>query len=207
MSCAAIVCASFALERENILHLPIVMLRPDLRVRLRIDELRVDPHAIARDLHAAFEHIRDAEFASDLLHVARLAAVSRHAAAADHFQISHPSQIRQDVVLHAVGEIRRRIVIAQTSRTAARRCFSANRTTRSPCARAPSLDRGAERCQHREQPPPRATTTATAPASYRARALPLPKTTRSITSVGRRASTGSPARWRRISAAKFITRA
>src|SRR5262249_58512522 len=60
----------FALDREDISHVAIIGLRPQVRVIARIDQLRVDAHAIARALNASFYHIRDSQLQRDLPHIA-----------------------------------------------------------------------------------------------------------------------------------------
>ena len=76
-----------------------------MRAGLGVDELRGDAHAVARLAHAAFEHIADAELASDLPHVDRLALVGEARIARDHEQPFDARQAGDDVLDHAVGEI------------------------------------------------------------------------------------------------------
>ena len=77
-----------ALQREDVLQLAIVFLRPNLGVRLGVDELSVDSHAIARNLEASLQHVYNAQVAPDLLHVSILAPVACDTTAADDLQVS-----------------------------------------------------------------------------------------------------------------------
>ena len=93
------------LEREDVLQFAIVLLRPNLRVCLGVDELRVNPHAITRNLHASFQYVRNAQVVPDLLHVSILAPVGCDTTAADDLQISHFAEIGQNIVLNTIGKI------------------------------------------------------------------------------------------------------
>ena len=75
------------------------------RVCLGVDELGVNPHAIARNLHASLQHVRNAQVAPDLLHVSILAPVGCDTTAADDLQISHFAEIGQNIVLNTIGKI------------------------------------------------------------------------------------------------------
>src|SRR4030095_11711535 len=70
-SCFELACnrlRDLTLEREDGLQLAIVLLRPNLRVGLGVDELGVNPDASAGNLHASFQHISNSQIASNLLH-------------------------------------------------------------------------------------------------------------------------------------------
>ena len=81
------------------------MLRPNLGVRLGVDELRVNPHAIARNLYASLQDVRNAQVAPDLLHVSILAPIGCDTTAAYDLQISHFAEIGQNIVLNTIGKI------------------------------------------------------------------------------------------------------
>jgi hypothetical protein len=53
-----------ALNSENVGQIAIVILRPEMRVRARVDQLRVYSHAIANALNTSFHDMRDAKFIS-----------------------------------------------------------------------------------------------------------------------------------------------
>ena len=101
------------LEREDVLQFAIISFRPNLTVGLGIDELGVNSHAIARNLHASLQHVRNVQVATDLLQISILAAVRCDTTAADDLQISHLAEISQNIVLNTIGEIRRRAVVTQ----------------------------------------------------------------------------------------------
>ena len=71
-----------------------------------VNKLRVDAHFPAGALHAALEKMRDTELFADFAQVAgNVRFVLHHACATDHFQIGDFREVRQDFVLHAIGEI------------------------------------------------------------------------------------------------------
>src|SRR5207248_8664798 len=94
-----------ALESENVLQFAVVLLRPNLCVCLRIDELGINPHAIARNLHASLQHARNAKVAPDLLHVSILTPIGCDTTAADDLEISHFAEIGQNIVLNTISKI------------------------------------------------------------------------------------------------------
>ena len=52
---------NLVLQRENILERAVVALGPDMRVRFRVDQLRIDPDLVSGAAHAALEHVANAE--------------------------------------------------------------------------------------------------------------------------------------------------
>ena len=54
------------LDREDVVELAVVGLRPQVRVGAGLDQLRRDPHRVARLAHRAFEHVRHVQRARDL---------------------------------------------------------------------------------------------------------------------------------------------
>src|SRR6476469_7523276 len=70
--------SQLGLDREKIGQLSIECLRPDMRVRSRIDELGIDPNAIAGTSHRAFKDMRDTERFADLAEVARPGPILLH---------------------------------------------------------------------------------------------------------------------------------
>ena len=93
------------LQREDVGKIAIVAFRPDVLVVRAVDQLRGDPHAIARFAHAAFEHVRDLELPRDLRQVDVLAFERERGVARDHRQRGHLAQVGDDVFADAVGEI------------------------------------------------------------------------------------------------------
>src|SRR5437868_14489204 len=78
-----------------------------MRIVAGVDELRVHSHLTAGALNTSFYHIGDTEFVCDLTKVTLTNdLVLHHRSTADYFQVRDPRQIRQNLVLHAVGEKR-----------------------------------------------------------------------------------------------------
>ena len=92
------------LEIEQVFDLALEAIRPDMRHRRGIDELRGDANARAHPANAAFEHIAHAELAADLLHVDRAALVGEGRVARDDEQMPVAGQPGDDVLDHPVGE-------------------------------------------------------------------------------------------------------
>ena len=59
----------FILEREQIAELAIVVLRPQVKAVVAVDQLCGDANALAGAAHAALEHDADVEVAGNLPHV------------------------------------------------------------------------------------------------------------------------------------------
>ena len=76
-----------------------------MRAGLCLDQVAGDAHPVAALAHAAFEHIADAEFAADLLHIDRLALVGEARIAGDDEEPADARQRGDDLLDHAVGEI------------------------------------------------------------------------------------------------------
>jgi hypothetical protein len=70
----------------------------------RIDQLGGDAQAVAGLSHAALQHVSDAEFGGDLLHVDGAVLVGEARIAGDNEEPRHARQRRNDVLGHAVGE-------------------------------------------------------------------------------------------------------
>src|SRR6266542_5681823 len=74
------------LNREYIREIAIVSFSPEMPVSARINQLRVDAHAIANALYASFHHMCHAELLADLVQIPRHSALVLHRrGAADHF--------------------------------------------------------------------------------------------------------------------------
>jgi hypothetical protein len=95
----------FVLHGEDLGELAVVALRPEVRAGAGIDELRRDPHALARLAHAAFEHVAHAELARGLLHVDGPAFVDKARVARDDEEPAEARQRGDDVLRDAVGEV------------------------------------------------------------------------------------------------------
>jgi hypothetical protein len=71
---------------------------------LRVNQLHIDPHLIARFLHATLNNVRYSKLLGDLGEIARFLIVPR-GSAGNYFQVRDASQSGQDLLLDAVGEI------------------------------------------------------------------------------------------------------
>jgi hypothetical protein len=78
---------------------------PNMRAAFRVDQLDVHPNMIAASPYAAFQHIADAEFAADLLHVDRFTLIGKGGAAGDHKASGNAREIGRQVVRDPIGEI------------------------------------------------------------------------------------------------------
>ena len=76
-----------------------------MRARLRVDQLRVDPHPVLVALHGAFEDVTHAKFLADLLGVDRLALEGKGRVARDDETVADAREIGRQVLGYAVGEI------------------------------------------------------------------------------------------------------
>src|SRR4029077_13292433 len=96
----------FTLDREDIGQIAVVGFRPEMRFGPRVDQLRVDAHAIARALNASFNHIRDSQLLRDVAQIACNAAlILQNGGAADHLQVGNSGKASEDFILYAIGEI------------------------------------------------------------------------------------------------------
>ena len=103
-----------ALNGKDVRQFAVISLRPEVPIGARIDQLRVDAHAIARALNASFHDMRDTKLLADLAQISRGSAfVLHHRSAADHFQIGDLRQVGENFVLHAIGEIGVVFVVAE----------------------------------------------------------------------------------------------
>src|SRR4029077_8328697 len=74
-----------ALNCEHVRKIPVIALSPQLPVVARIDQVRVEAHAVAGTPHTSFQYIRNPEFVADLGEIALDTALVLHRrGAADH---------------------------------------------------------------------------------------------------------------------------
>ena len=101
------------LNCEQICRRPIVGLCPNVCIGPSIDQLRINAEPVPRPLDGTFNDIRDPELFTDLAQVAlHTALVLARARVADDFQLGDLGQISKDLVLHTVGEVTIRFVVA-----------------------------------------------------------------------------------------------
>ena len=93
------------LHREDVVELPVPGVRPQVRVRARLDQLRGDAHLVAGPAHRAFEDVRNIEPLGDLRDLHVLALVRERRGARDHAQLRDLRQQVQQLLGDPVGEI------------------------------------------------------------------------------------------------------
>ena len=93
------------LQLEEIGHVLLEPVGPQMRARFGVDELRVDAHPVLIALHRAFEHIANAELLADLLGVDALALEGEGRVAGDDEAALDARKLGREVLGDAVGEI------------------------------------------------------------------------------------------------------
>src|SRR6202011_3910105 len=105
---------NLALNLEDISDIAIVMLRPQVGIGARSNQLRADAKTVRHALDAAFEYISNAELAGYLGKFSRgIISILHHACSADHFNPGDFREVGQDFVLDSIREKRIRLVVAQ----------------------------------------------------------------------------------------------
>src|SRR5215472_4166292 len=82
-------------------------------VGIGVDQLDVHSDAIAGTTDTALENRRNTKSLSDVANIWRVTTITHDRCARDHFQITNLRQVREDVVLHAIREVRVLLLIAQ----------------------------------------------------------------------------------------------
>ena len=96
---------------DLVLHLEQVFARlvesigPDVRAGLRVDQLRVDPHALCAALDAALQNVAHPQGATDLADVDGATLERERRIAGDDKDAGNPREIRRQAFRHAVDEI------------------------------------------------------------------------------------------------------
>src|SRR5205085_7568202 len=93
------------LQIEDVFEIAIELVRPDVRVRRRINQLAGHTNPFSRLAYAAFQHIASAKLTADLLDVDGLSFVGETRISRDYEQQFRARQSRDDILDHAVGEI------------------------------------------------------------------------------------------------------
>ena len=70
--------SEIALDRENVGHIAVVIVGPDVLIGVGIDQLHVDAHLVSRAAHASLENIGNTERLADFTKVRRPASVLHH---------------------------------------------------------------------------------------------------------------------------------
>src|SRR5438128_11153541 len=76
-----------------------------MRVGVRFEQLNVYAHSVSSSLHTAFQHGGHAKFAGHCLQVFWRAFVFCCRFSRDNLQIADASELRQNFILNAVGEV------------------------------------------------------------------------------------------------------
>ena len=105
--------SEIALDRENVGHIAIVIVGPDVLIGVGIDQLHVHAHPVSRSADASLKNIGNTKRLADFAKVRRPASVLHHRCARNHPEIAYLRQVGKHVVLHAVGEIGVFFFIAQ----------------------------------------------------------------------------------------------
>ncbi len=102
------------LDGEDVGQIAVVIFRPNVLVVVRVDQLHAHSDAIADPTDAAFQKRGYAQRFANFAGVAHAIATIRHDRhARDDLQIADLRKIRQDIVLHAVGEVGVLLFIAE----------------------------------------------------------------------------------------------
>ncbi|MEO6263421.1 MAG: hypothetical protein ABIO58_00335 [Luteimonas sp.] len=90
---------------ENTSFISVVGFRPQVRIRISVDQLRGDAHALAGAAHAAFQHGADAKLAGDIRNADFLALEIERRRARGHLQLRQLAQQVEDFLGDAVTEV------------------------------------------------------------------------------------------------------
>src|SRR5215468_73126 len=90
--------SNFVLDLEDVGELPIVSLRPEVKPRLRIDELHGDPQPISRAPHAALQNRRHAKSLCNLGDARPLVLERERGTAGGYVQLGYLAQSIQNVL-------------------------------------------------------------------------------------------------------------
>src|SRR5262252_1255756 len=86
-----------ALDAQNVSQLLVVSVCPKVGIRLRVNQLHIDPDLIRGFLHATLKNICHTKLLRDLAEIVRFALVTLSRSARDYFQACDPSQSRQNL--------------------------------------------------------------------------------------------------------------
>ncbi len=101
-------CDHFILEPEQVGHVFLEAVGPEMRAACGVDQLDVDAHPVGVALHRAFEDIAHAQFLADLLGVDALALEGEGSVAGDDEAVADTRQFGGEILGDAVviGSIR-----------------------------------------------------------------------------------------------------
>jgi hypothetical protein len=92
-------------QGEQVLGCALEPVRPELRLARRLDQLRGDAHAPARQAHAALDHVAHAERAPDLAQIDQRGLERGRRVARDHQKRAEARECRGEFLGDAVGEV------------------------------------------------------------------------------------------------------
>ena len=92
------------LDREDVGQLAVVRVRPEMPVRLGVDELRHDPDSAPRAPHASLEQRRRVQDRADLAQALLAPLEPHHRAARDHLERADLGELRDHVLGDPIGE-------------------------------------------------------------------------------------------------------
>ena len=95
----------FVLHVEDVLQLPVVPFRPERVVGGGVDELRVDPQALAQPTHASCEDMRGSKRPSDLSRRHRPVLEGQHAGPRPRPERADSGKLGDDVLRDPVAEV------------------------------------------------------------------------------------------------------
>ena len=105
LQCPRNLAGDLVLKAEQIAHVAVEPLRPEVRARFSIDELRVYANLLARSTHAPFQEVTHAELAADALCIDRLSLIGEGGATGDYEAPLDAREVGRQVLGNAVGEI------------------------------------------------------------------------------------------------------
>src|SRR5438045_3635227 len=94
----------FAFDSENIGQFPVVTLRPQMRIGIRLDQLDVDVDSVTRFLNTALKDICDPQFTSNLAKIVRRTLITCGGGARNNPESANPRECSNDFVLNALSE-------------------------------------------------------------------------------------------------------
>src|SRR5688572_8539733 len=137
------------LHAKHVRHVAVVVLRPEVLVGPRIDELRGDPHAPAALPNAALENVTDVELLRDLPDRLIRSFIVHRRSPRDHSELGYTRQAREDLLGEAVAEV---LVVAGRAQVDERQHRDRALRSRAPKPRAP--DGGDDEASYRQHDQP-----------------------------------------------------
>jgi hypothetical protein len=95
----------YALAAGDFSQIAIKGLRLKQAIGLCIKQFNTNSHLVARFFHATLKNVRYAKLLRDLAEIARFALTVLYGSARNYFQICDPSQLCQDLISNAIGEL------------------------------------------------------------------------------------------------------